>query len=244
MKKMICLVAVLCIVGSVSAYDGWIAGGGVSDWGLGSNWSRSFAPAHLGESTGWSAPTPTSDVDITIDQAPVFGGLVGERDYATLGGPFYARTMMRGDIDYNIDIRIPATSIGIEIRDEWWMRAGVFEKNTTLHMDGSSLTLSPTATLRVGGGGAAATALINLDGGVIDVQGTLDLRSNGIIDITAGTLIVAGSYAPNANIIGYGGAGTVSYVEGGGVTTITAVPEPVTMMLLGLGGLSLIRRKR
>ena len=37
---------------------------------------------------------------------------------------------------------------------------------------------------------------------------------------------------------------TYSYDEQTGLTTITAIPEPATLLLLGLGGLAMIRRKR
>ncbi len=247
-NMLMVMALVLYLAGSASAWDGWAGGGGVGDWGTGANWTRGFAPAHLGESTGWDGGNiPASDVDITIDQAGAFGNIGGDRDYATLGGPFFARTVMRGDLDVNIDFTIPASSIGIEVRDEWWMRAGSYAKNTTIHMEGSVITIDATGTLRVGGGDAAAQSHIQLDGGLIDILGILDLRSNGSIDITGGTLVVAGNFAPNANITGYGGAGIVNYVEAGGSTTITAaIPEPATaiMLVMGLSGLAMIRRKR
>ena len=48
----------------------------------------------------------------------------------------------------------------------------------------------------------------------------------------------------NNRIVGYGGSGNVLVNLVGGDTEVTAIPEPVSLALLGLGGLALIRRRR
>jgi hypothetical protein len=74
------------------------------------------------------------------------------------------------------------------------------------------------------------------------------------MDVTGGTLIVTGDqtlkiqgYIDSLWIKAYGGAGTLQMdydVRNAGKTTLTAIlPEPATMLLLGLGSLALYRRK-
>ncbi len=86
-----------------------------------------------------------------------------------------------------------------------------------------------------------------------------DGSNNGVTNIEGGTLIITDSsglgetalgeylagYRDSGNIIGYDGAGSVEMVweEGTGMI-LTAVPEPMTLSLLGLGGLALLRRRR
>ena len=75
------------------------------------------------------------------------------------------------------------------------------------------------------------TASVTLNGGVLSVN-ALILRT-GVIDITAGTLIIDGDVMANVDawviaglIVADGGAGIITATFDGTQTTIIAVPEP------------------
>jgi hypothetical protein len=117
--------------------------------------------------------------------------------------------------------------------------------------------------LKVGLGGwaidmgeGAAGGRINLNGNdsmIVDGDGNRHMEfygGRGHIDIEGGSLKVLGDWRNPLDlrvsygwITGYDGAGTVNpAVFDGTYTILTAIPEPATMILLGLGGLLLRKR--
>ena len=71
---------------------------------------------------------------------------------------------------------------------------------------------------------------------------TVDVSDGGVLAWKGSRIGEINAYVAAGKITADGGAGTVVVWEDG--TFTYAVPEPATMMLLSLGGLALIRRKR
>ncbi len=113
---------------------------------------------------------------------------------------------------------------------------------------------------------ASSNGTLNLDGGTVYANGVyirgLDPlylgQSTGLINITQGKMVLndldgsvktlVEGYVTGGGIKGYGFADLshvlVSWDNVALKTTVTAVPEPATITLLGLAGLVLIRRRR
>ena len=117
------------------------------------------------------------------------------------------------------------------------------EKSTatgTIDMSGGTISC---ANLVLGVAGEASISLIE---GTI-IADSLTMNAEGVLDIAGGTLILDGEITDittYGNVLAYSETGLFNYNYDSidNVTSITAVPEPITVMLLGLGGLLMRRR--
>ena len=152
--------------------------------------------------------------------------MIGYRDYEDWGNPEWANwgngsvTILDGKISVG-------TVLGVGSTD---FEAGVGGVGQ-LHVDGGAIRAT---TLAIG----------VVDPDVLSIMGDVD----NSVDITNGKLMLAGDISSlDPRVTAFGGAGYLVFeyeADLAGYTTITAVPEPATVLLLGLGGLASLRRRK
>ena len=252
----------LFLVGNVLA-AGTVFNGTVSDdWNDAANWSAGL-PGGNGDG-GWEPLVMGDGANCVIysgntgtlsDHSQVYGGTFTLQAGATL------QHANPADTSSYFSASIGATA-GATLNFDGTANLGI------LRMDGrmattANITGDVTISRSIDYPWEANTgqATINVNGGTLDIRGAnFEFRAAGgsvlpVFNIAGGEVLVSGNITdiidainnPAQGIIqANGGAGTFAYdyTAGGDYTTITAVPEPATLTLLALGGLSLIRRKR
>jgi len=271
MKKLLILLLLLGVAGSACASVDWLAGATTSDWFTAANWSNgvpvltpttntrtygssanpSYMPiinsgaavAHQLDIGGGARATQAVTGSVTLNGST---STLTVTDYFRTGssstsnrwGAFY---MNDGTVNVGNYLTIGYGSGTVDVRGWLDMNAG---------------TINVTNAFTIGNA-AGASGYVDLDGGTINAgnfvmkatagTGTVELDIWGSkIVITGDKTVAIQGYIDNAWIKSNGVAWTlydnVSYDVGTNKTTI--IPEPATLCLLGLGALSLIRRKR
>lgn len=153
-------------------------------------------------------------------------------------------------------------------RGDGWVDTGVVnvDSGSTLTTGGNlEVGHNGNGTLNINGGevtvggdlyapnpwGTSDYGEINLYDGVLTVNG-FGMNSAGKINIENGELRILGDwyvttvseYSGQGLVVGLVGDGELSIVLDGDYTVVTAVPEPLTISLLGLGAVGLLRKRR
>jgi hypothetical protein len=272
MKKMFVLLVVLGVAGIASASNDWLTSAASSDWFNGANWSLGHVPA-IADATNtrtYQTHANTSYMPIiNSGNAENYQLEIGGGSH-TLGEVSGTMTMNGGTMTIADYFRIGASSTSCRW-GEFYMNGGdwnvggymaVGYGNSGSEVQGMMTmiggTINVTGDLRFANG-ATASGIAYISGGTINVGGILNMRPGGtsgtpttLLDITgSGKVVLAGDqvervqgYIDNGWIQSNGEEFSYDNVVWDGTNTILAVPEPATVCLLGLGALSLIRRKK
>ena len=135
-----------------------------------------------------------------------------------------------------------------------------YKTNGTMNMNGGRVDVR--WNINVGGGAGNTVGHLNLDGGQIHLWQTLNIAAGSNLDLGGGTLSIWNKDGGKTRaeieamitgglITGNGIVGNVKITEfdnlqndGKNGFALTVLPEPATMVLLGIGGLGLIRRRK
>ena len=233
MRKLTIILVVLAFASTAGAWSDWVSG--VGDWTDAAGWNNGVPtyPGGHGPALGTGGThvitiTAADDIDAQGMLGPAWNGhntlnVAGTLNMLTqapMGGA-YSMTMAWED---NTVGTLNITGSG-KVTDAIGIVLGQ-KGNATINVSDNGLLTSPLIDLSVGLAGFHLEQHINVTGnGMIILDG--DQRADMTQAFFDGILNVL----PQADLNGDG-------------NTVIGVPEPATMLLLGLGGLALIRRKR
>lgn len=262
-KKLVKMSFVLLLSLTVSApaaiYNQWTGGAGTTDWNTPANWNLGYVPfadngvdqikAGFKTATGAVIDSGTTNAEayqiiiggsggvgeLTLDGGSVWVGdyiIIGNRDVET--GTLY---MNSGTI----------TTIG-------HFYCG-FNGPGTIYMDDGNINVGNIFGIAEKGV-ATSVGTVYLHGGTITSNlfqmenvgplavGLLEIANDGKLVVNGDIVSKVTGYIGNGFITGVGGAVQVDYdVTTPGKTTVY-IPEPATLLTLGLGSLVLYRRKK
>ena len=109
---------------------------------------------------------------------------------------------------------------------------------STFNQSGNASVLDPGSALDLGG---SNTGIYNMSGGLLRLGGGINIGgTDDAFNYSGGTIIMTGNQIGTLATLNDMTGGAVEVFDG---TNTTIIPEPATLLLLGLGGL-LLRRRR
>lgn len=269
--KKICLVALVLLVGMsatvladepIGDTAPWFSDGADDGglWTTDENWWRETAPTNT-EDVGHDYAEATLTINSSL--GPIYANSL----YVGVWGPG-----PDGQAYFSMDsgLFVLAEELMIGYRDYDCSTSGQFWENwangSATILDGI-IAVGGGATPGIGTLGIGSTDFeegvggigeLHIDGGIIRAEvlsfGVVDPCIPGSetlensVDITNGKLLLPGDISSlDSRVTAFGGTGSLVFTyeaDQAGYTTVTAIPEPATVLLLGLGGLVLLRCKR
>lgn len=257
MKKLVLLVALLCVAVSASQAQDvyqWFGGEPAnSDWNYGMNWKCEIGPTAgtFGVVPDATAKTKHNNVLWGSIASVVIGGENGPQDIVVgdiftvdagwlspedvtvgVGGTLLVQGAdgLLGTGDGQINVAYAALGVSNLIID-----GGTADVDGPVHIGwggtGSLILNSGSITVSaIDLGGAGGSGSIAITGGILNVRGWVEEEMWMLVD--------------DGLMTGYGSPDNVmiAYDEDADITTVWAVPEPITVSLLGLGALLLRKR--